>query len=141
MIAHKPIVIDSAGSSQDIEIPTNDGLLVPHIIGCSVAPTITSGGLSLGSTVTLTSNSNDLAGEINITTGLVSIGIGATVTVTFANQLNTAPFTQISPSSTSSRSLSLSAVNYTRSTSSIIFTFTVTLGISSTFSFIYQNIC
>lgn len=96
-----------------------------HLIGQSTAPSIAAGsGAGTGPTVSL-SNSTDIAGLINVTTGSSPSTAATVVTITFNAAYGTAPNVIITPAGANAAALSGTTQVYTTSTTT---TFVITSG-------------
>lgn len=125
MNTRRPIVL-SAGNL--IESVDSEALAEAHICGSGSAPTLTATGLTAGATVTLTTGSTDLAGEIVLTTtGLATIVLGQTITLTFATPFANRPFAQVTPSGQA-----------TTTATTLVITTTLAIGVLSTTRLVYN---
>lgn len=107
------------GKSPSYKLDVNGNERVNHIIGGTSAPSTSAGsGAGTGPTITLGSNSNDLCGVINVTTGTLPSGSNAViVTITFNSASYTdAPVVSITPANAVTALLSGATMIYPTST-------------------------
>jgi len=85
------------GISHNLDVGGDMGAY--RLAGTSAAPTIAAGaGAGTTPTVSIGSNSTDMAGIVNVTTGTTPSGTNATIaTITFNTTYGTSPFVQLQP--------------------------------------------
>lgn len=124
---------------------------IKHLDGTTSAPSIAAGvGAGTTPTVSLGTNSNDIAGIINITTGTTPTGSNAIVaTITFNTAYVTAPFVTLTPANRNAQALTGSTVvlvpaagqtNGTTTTAFIIESGATALSASTAYIWYYQVI-
>jgi hypothetical protein len=103
-------------------LTVTQGIKTIHIKGTTSAPTITAGvGAGTSPTVSVVTNSTDLAGQISVTTGTSPTASGVVVTLTFNTAFtSTAPWVVISPANAAAAALAPSASVYPTSTTSTL---------------------
>lgn len=132
-ITHQLIFASNVGVGGFVEkmfFDNNGTIGSTHLKGVSAAPTIAAGaGAGTGPTVAMASNSTDLGGVINVTTGTLPTGVNATIaTITFNVAYGTAPFVQISSNNATTALLSGATMVYVPSASTTTTTFIIVSG-------------
>ena len=132
MAARKPLVL---GSNVVEEWQAGDAVALGHPCGTGAAPTLTTSGLSAGTTVAITGT--DFGGEITVTTALVSLAVSATINVTFATPFTGRAYVNLSASTTN-------AIQTAAATNQTATGFTLSLGVvlavSSTYRWAYTTV-
>ncbi|CAB4152622.1 hypothetical protein UFOVP606_19 [uncultured Caudovirales phage] len=101
--------------------------IVKHIKGSTSAPTgvVGTGAGTTPSAVTFSTNANDIAGQVLVTTGTLPTAAATILTVTFNTAYGTAPIVMLSPANAATALLSGITMVYTTSTTT---TFIITAG-------------
>jgi hypothetical protein len=141
----------SLGAATGTATINNVTTAMKHLDGKTAAPGIAAGaGAGTTPTVTMGTNSNDISGVINITTGTTPTGTNAIVaTITFNTAYVTAPFVTLTPANRNAQALTGSTAvlvpapgqtNGTTTTTFIIESGTTALTASTAYIWNYQVI-